>query len=469
MDIVKKNLLSIIFGVIAILCVVANFYPMGAKREQLRTEATEHASKAEALKTLLTKPRSMPVVKPGSTENEPLQGFPTKQALEAAHTATEQVNKAADTLMAKASTELNEHKPLADRALPGVPGETLPASAFARLYVSMFPPPAQNGTVAVAAPVQPPPAGVKTLMQILSAGTPPNDLELTNARNERATQIQNETQRFGTNGQVNNAQEVQDAVNAGVKTVTDELRADRAKKCKVWVWPDAFSLYPGMTVAAVPDAINIFWAQIGLWTQEDICKGIADLNADSPSVVEAPVKMLYKINFLNPNTPNSPAQVSQVPTFVIPNLPVATGVGAGGAMPEMPAASPDAAAAAPPMDPNAPLDKKTAYSPTGRISNGLFDVEHFEVELVVDAAKVPQVLEGIGANRYISVIQVESIEGVDSAVFRGAGYYFGEKPCVRMRLKCEELFFRSWLQKYVPTRLKTQLQYQPPPQTTPAA
>ena len=150
MDIVKKNLVSIIFGVIAILAVVGNFFPMAGKRVALKSEAESHAQKAEELHGLLTKERNLPVVQPGSTENSPLPGFPTHQALEAAHTATEQVNKAADALMETAATTNNKHTPLVDRALPGQPGETLPASSFARAYVGMFPPPLQQGQIAVA-------------------------------------------------------------------------------------------------------------------------------------------------------------------------------------------------------------------------------------------------------------------------------------------------------------------------------
>jgi hypothetical protein len=117
------------------------------------------------------------------------------------------------------------------------------------------------------------------------------------------------------------------------------------------------------------------------------------------------------------------------------------------------------------MDPNAALDKKTAYSPTGRVSNGLFDVTQFEVDLIVDASKVPQVIEGLQAGHYLNVVQVENLQTVDSPVYRGAGYFFGDKPCVEIKLRCEELFFRSWLQAYVPTRLKTALGYPaaPPP------
>ena len=194
------------------------------------------------------------------------------------------------------------------------------------------------------------------------------------------------------------------------------------------------------------------------------------MNESATDVMDAPVKELVKISFLNSNQPNSPAQPSAVPVFVMPNLQPAGGVGTGGPT-EMAVPTPadPNAPATPPMDPNAAIPKNILLSPTGRICNGLFDVEHFELELIVDAGKVPQVLEGIGGKRYISVIQVENVDTVDAAYFRGAGYYFGKQPCVRLKLRCEELFFRKWLADYVPTRLKTMLGYPPPAAAAPPA
>jgi hypothetical protein len=115
-----------------------------------------------------------------------------------------------------------------------------------------------------------------------------------------------------------------------------------------------------------------------------------------------------------------------------------------------------------PGDPNAALTRNTVLSPTGRQSNPLFDVVQFDVELIVDAGSVPHVLESLGAKQYICVTQLMSLEPVDSAYFRGGGYYFGTKPCVKIKARCEELFFRSWLANYVPQSLKTILGYPAP-------
>ena len=100
-------------------------------------------------------------------------------------------------------------------------------------------------------------------MDILHAVDPPSDLELTAARNDKQTQIQNEVTRRDAGGNVTNQDEVVAAVTAAFKSIGDDMRTARAKQCKVWVAPDAFSIYPGMTVQATPDATSIFWRRSG--------------------------------------------------------------------------------------------------------------------------------------------------------------------------------------------------------------
>jgi hypothetical protein len=474
MDIVKKNWLSITMGVIAILAVVGNFYPMNKYRDELHTQVEAHANSVGTLHDLLNKQRNLPVVVPGSTESVPLNGFPTPQAVEEAHKATDKVNKAADDVQARA-IELNKHTPLFPGALPGAPGETLPQSSFARAYVECFPPPAQPGLIAV-----PPTTGPSDseLMTILHAGTPPTDAELAQARSDQQSNIEQSVIRRDSHGNVTNPDEVQQQEAAAFRNVGDQLRLDRAKQCKVYVDPAAFAMYPGMTRGAVPDPSSIFWAQIGLWTQEDICKAIVAANsATNPTtnapyvnVMDAPIKELVKIGFVVAAAQGQGSSSGLVPVFVVPGLQPSSGVTAGAAAMAPPPPPPGGDAAAGPNmgDANGALPKNFQLSPTGRISNALYDTEQFELELIVDAACVPQVLSSIEAGQYITVTQLESVDPVDSALYRGQGYFFGDRPCVRIKMRCEELFLRDWLKDLVPAALKPILGY-PPPQAAPPA
>jgi hypothetical protein len=463
MDIVKKNWLSITLGVIAILAVVGNFYPMNKYRDELHTQVLAHSNGIGTLHDLLNKQRNLPIVVPGSTESVPLNMFPTAKEVEIAHVATDQVNKAADEVQKKA-IELNKHDPLVLGALPGAPGETLPQSSFARAYVRWFPAPPEPGAIAVAPPATMPahPGPPQALLEILQAGFPPSDAELAQRRADRQSDIENSVIRKDQHGNVTNQDEVAMLEAAAFRSIGEDMRMERAKQCKVYVDPAAFAMYPGMTGGAVPDPTSIFWAQVGLWTQQDICTAIAKANESSANVMEAPIKELVKIGFVVASTSGGQTtQVGMVPVFVVPGLQPSGGVTAGGGQPmtAAPAAGGDAAAGPNMGDANGALPKNFQLTPTGRISNALYDTEQFELELIVDAGSVPAVLSSIEGGQYITVLQLESVDPVDSAFYRGAGYYFGPKPCVRIKMRCEELFFREWLKDYVPAGLKTILGY----------
>src|SRR5258708_35772531 len=77
MDIVKKNLVSIIFGVIAIAAVVAAFYPMSGYFDGLNKKLAERRTKYDEAKAILDKTRELPVIKlEDNAERTPLTVFP---------------------------------------------------------------------------------------------------------------------------------------------------------------------------------------------------------------------------------------------------------------------------------------------------------------------------------------------------------------------------------------------------------
>src|SRR5947199_8304675 len=81
MEIVKKNIVSIIFGLIAILAIVASFVPMSGKFEDLKTQLDKRKAKYEEAKQIIQKERELPVVVIGDTSaaRTPLTVFPTPQ------------------------------------------------------------------------------------------------------------------------------------------------------------------------------------------------------------------------------------------------------------------------------------------------------------------------------------------------------------------------------------------------------
>jgi len=233
------------------------------------------------------------------------------------------------------------------------------------------------------------------------------------------------------NGQIVNLEAVNQAVAAQLQGLQDRIVRETAEKCMVYLEPTAMDVQSQLlNTNSAPDPSVIFWAQVQLWAQEDLFKAIADVNSAAKSVGEAPIKHLMRV---------------QVPVTFVGMAP-STGRGD------------DSGASAPPSsDPGAPIQPNFAVSPTGRASNGLFDVLHVDATMVVESAKLPEVLNNLSRGRLLGVIHVKQIEPMDPIAATKAGYFYGSKPCVRMDLQLEVLLMRQWTTRYMPDRIKSTL------------
>src|SRR4051812_22921988 len=135
MDIVKKNLVSIILGVVAVAAVVANFYPMTGMYEVLHGKADARAKVDADLKGLLTKTRSLPSLTEGG-QAQPLPYYPTPRIIEQGKEATKKVADGSPALLDGVG-KMNAHEPLLPGALPGAMGDPVSAGEFARRYVQI--------------------------------------------------------------------------------------------------------------------------------------------------------------------------------------------------------------------------------------------------------------------------------------------------------------------------------------------
>src|SRR5580698_4817279 len=128
MDVVKKNLLSIIFGVIALLAVAALFYPIGGMYEEMQKTLTTEGSSYNEVTGLLNKKRQLPVMPAlGDSDNsvkflEDAQHnsvFPNAAIILKGTQAVAQVHDQSLALV-KAADECNVHQQLVAGVLPNV-------------------------------------------------------------------------------------------------------------------------------------------------------------------------------------------------------------------------------------------------------------------------------------------------------------------------------------------------------------
>lgn len=199
-----------------------------------------------------------------------------------------------------------------------------------------------------------------------------------------------------------------------------------------------------------PKMHQIWEGQMQLWIQQDIVQALRIANEvtnDQTNVMSQPVKRLLAM-------------------YVEPGYVGIAGTGEGSQnsttefdpsasvrQPAVDPSNPDAAPA--PIDPAAELKaydetigKKLpnnfVASPTGRQSNVIYDVRHAVLSVIVDSKKIPKLLNALGQVNYMTVFGM-TITDVDDYAELAAGYNYGPGvDAVRLDLKIETIWLRSW-------------------------
>src|SRR5205085_5143240 len=116
------------------------------------------------------------------------------------------------------------------------------------------------------------------------------------------------------NGQPINQKEVQTEFEQAAKGLPEQIKTRVAQTVLVYIGgKDAFTINPTIAGQTAPDPVNIWWAQVQIWVQEDVANAIVDVNTkgvfagaagQQTSVLTSPVKRLVKLsvppNFVTP-------------------------------------------------------------------------------------------------------------------------------------------------------------------------
>jgi len=406
MEFVKKNILSVICGVIALIAIITSFWPLGGFTSDLQKELDARADAYRTLSELQKKPRSLPVLKLESTEAAALKQFPNEATITRGETATAAVAQESKTMLA-AAVELNKRSLLVAGSLPA-PSEPLRYRFRQDYQVRMK----------------------NIAEEMLNAGRPPlpdaikeaQDLLWENEFKDKVTML---------NGKETDLPEVQADFAIAAAKVPDLLRQRVATERSIYVDESAITSVAGIAGGGAPDPVSIWSAQLSLWAHEEVFGAIAEVN-DSRSIVDAPIKRLLKID-----VPLLFTQASKPGEAVVAS------------------------------DPAAALPKSFAVSVSGRTSNALFDVLNLKLILYVDATRIPEILATMSRNRFFNVLKL-NIDGVDALVEAKSGYFYGNAPVVQLEMDAELLFLRAWTLDYMPEKIRRDLGIAPPPSVTEA-
>ena len=412
MEIVKKNILSIICGVVAIVALVAVFlWPLDGYFEDLRQSAEKRAQVQSKIRTLLEKPRNLPIPDPNSTVPVKLTRFPSNEIIKLGKSVTVKVHAESDKMYEQA-VDLNRRPLLLPGTLPIAANQPL-ALSFRRVLQDAL---------------------LKLRTDYLQAGNPPTEQEMAN----RAGVIWDalEKQIVKVNDKPTNLDQIMAQYNDQLSKLPKIMMEEMATKYKMYIDPTRVMLVTTSLPADgnSPNPMQIWWAQVNYWITSDIAAAIHDLNANSASVMDSPVKNLISLT---------------IPEDFFPPIGQAQ------------AATPDdqSGATSPTggiPDPTLPIPDASGVSPTRRTSNNLYDVVQFKMTVDVEADKIPLFLKTLGTNRFITVTRLE-MNPVDSQLKQTQKYVYGPRPVVTLDLDCEALLMRQWTYKLMPVALRKAL------------
>ena len=438
MDVVKKNILSILCGVVAIAAIVAVWYPMSGKFQQLQAEVDARAAKEQQISSIKSKQRVLPTLGPSDVAVA-LKKFPNKLDI--------------DTVKAVITTSLvNQAQELAQDAIKcNEPSHT-------RLVSSSLPNPTdpsrydfQDTDLAALANLR---------KNVLNGDMPPNDAQIKVRLDALRAEKDKLLQRF--NGAVTNQDAVDAEYNAAAALVPDEMRMETAQSHKMYIFPDALAVDPIIgDKSKPPTADQIWYAQVGYWVQQDVASAIARTNAKASNVLDAPIKALVHLD-----VPVS----SLLYLLPMPEGAASSGGRRGGGMDAFVSTA---------GDPDAKLTTQTALTPTGRVCNPLYDVVQFTLGVNVDARDVEMFLRNLCADQFITVKQMNlsrldledetggAPSNLNGGYHRGGagddapatkGFIYGsDVPVAHLEIQCEELFLRSWTVPWMPELVKRDL------------
>jgi hypothetical protein len=437
MDIVKKNLVSVICGVVALVALIAVFvWPLGGYYEELHTKVAERAAKQQTINSLLNKPRKMPVFDPDNPADDPLTRFPSARVIDLGTKAQKSVNKQS-TAMYAAAVNLNQkgHEVLVPGSLPNPNPVT--ALGFRRNYE----------------------ARIEALRaNELNAGIPPTPDEV----NRRAAAIWESMKKDITyvGDQPTNLELITQRFTERQARLQEEMQKEMATKYKMYADPAVvLKVPPTLPERVAPNATDIWWAQVEYWITRDVVNTIKELNAKSTGVATSPVKNLLTLvvenNVFPPVTATAASGGSLRGGFSESGeVPAEGATPTTGGLPDPTVAVPEGAG--------------PTLSATKRISNNLYDVVHFHLSVDIEADKIPLFLKTLTTNRFITPLRMEMV-AVDSRLMTINGYVYGQSPVVTLNLDCEAVFLREWTVKLMPKGIKDMLGIPDKPPLTPTA
>ncbi len=305
-------------------------------------------------------------------------------------------------------------------------------------------------------------AAYDDLLAGIGAGTTPDPAELAEA-------LQTKREQFITSMLAKSSEsDLTGAEQAELRRFMTESRTStyvkNARQIDVYASPAALDV-PRWEQARTYTMGELFNWQWNYWIIEDLLAAVARANASAASVIDAPVKQIVAVQLADSGI-TGVGGVSSGAAAAPPGGSFGAGGGFGGRGgrrgPGGAAAGggggggQGGAASATPIDPKVEATLDFNVSLTGRQTSALYDVRYAIVKLLVDPERLPQVLDALSAQNFITVVDM-SVVSTDPYDALAQGYFFGSGALAEITLTLETVWLREWTSEFMPRAVKEAL------------
>jgi hypothetical protein len=409
MELVKKNIVSIVCGVIAIAAVVVYFvWVSGSLYPDLQAQAKTRQSNYDTLVNLMGKTRNLPVVSLKTSDPVPLPSYPTVPVIDKAKKVTGALSGQSKEIM-NVAVQMNARPPLVN-VFPNLDDNK--KFAFRDAYAEYFD---------------------KALPERLVAAKPPT-LEDVAAAEQKLWDEKFAPRIHWINGVEANRESIDQEYQADVANLRDVLQKQTAETHRVYLDSTAVTTNTALwKTESSPPTPQVWFAQTALWVQTDVLDSIAALNNNvlnklpkpQQNIINAPVKHIVELSI-----PQGADQFIRITDTTKEDL--AAGM------------------------------EDFTSSPTGRTSGSVYDVIRFKLVVKMDATYVAALIQELSRGKFVTVHDISTLS-VDTALARQDGFFYGDSPVVQATINGEALLLREWTNKLCPEVVKKDLPGAPPP------
>lgn len=432
LDWIKSNVFIVVFSVLMIAAMVTLPFLASGMNQEVADEVERRARKLNELKQL----ESTQVAPPGSPD-ESQATLVNERLIDQYRESVRIAQDDADLVLSAAMAHNQKGRSvLLDQVFPEPPSnlaEVMPRRFHERVMQAY-----------------------DDLLAHVGAGSPPALESLREEIERREVQFRTHTLSKDVDDPLTEQEQRElDKVLGELRVMNYQMAAERHS---MFLTLDALQL-PQWEDGSLPSLSQMYMWQWNYWVHEDVLAALRQANSrDSGDesgrllpVLAAPVKHVKRITVSEQAPPSNDASGGGSTSA---SVGAVGGRSVGGGQRGGQRGGGGSGAVAPDPRSEASLDYSVSF--TGRVTNPLYDVRYVDMELVLDTARIPQVIDALARRNFMTVIDVR-MTPADPYEAAAGGFFYGSDPVSNVSIRLETVWFRQWTSEFMPDSLKQDL------------